>query len=118
MAITARFYPAEFTRYRFDPTALISTFEDAQDLTESLLSTASIALSGQSFRSGGDPGPWNDLARAPLTCLLYAASPAAIGRGMEWALEATENVEVPRAEGALSNIFSTASLGVRGRMDR
>ncbi len=79
--IKAPFYPAEFTRYRFDPTALIETFEDAQNLTESLLSSASMDLSGQSFRGGGDPGPWNDLARAPLTCLLYAASPAAVGRG-------------------------------------
>jgi hypothetical protein len=103
--ITAPFYPAEFTRYRFDPTALISTFEEAQDLTESLLSTSSIALSGQSFRSGGDPGPWNDLARAPLTCLLYAASPAAIGRGIEWALEATENVAVPKQKGPYQTSF-------------
>ena len=116
MAITAPFYPAEFTRYRFDPTALISTFEDAQDLTESLLSTASIALSGQSFRSGGDPGPWNDLARAPLTCLLYAASPAAIGRGIEWALEATENVAVPKQKGPYQTLFGP-ELGVRGRVD-
>lgn len=103
--ISAPFYPTEFTRYRFDPTALIRTFEDAQDATESLLSTTSIALSGQSYRSSGDPGPWNDLARAPLTCLLYAASPAATGMGMDWALEATENVEVPKQKGPYQTSF-------------
>jgi hypothetical protein len=37
----------------------------------------------------GDPG-----FRA-LTCLLYAASPAATGLGMEWVLEAAEDVTVP-----------------------
>jgi hypothetical protein len=98
--ITAPFYPSDFTPYRFDPTALIENLDDAKALTESLLSTSAVATSGRTARSGGDPGPWDDLARAPLTCLLYAASPAATGAGMDWALEAAENVEVPKAKGA------------------
>ena len=55
-----------------------------------------MALSGQSFRSGSDHGPWDQLALAPLTCLLYAASPSGTGMGMAWALEAAENVEQPK----------------------
>jgi type IV secretion system protein VirD4 len=38
---------------------------------------------------------WENLAFAPLTCLLFAASPSALGLGMEWVLEAAENVKVP-----------------------
>ena len=38
---------------------------------------------------------WENLAFAPLTCLLYAASPTATGLGMRWVLEATENVVTP-----------------------
>jgi type IV secretion system protein VirD4 len=57
-------------------------------------------LSGQSFRSGADPGPWDQLALAPLTCLLYAASPRGTGMGVNWALEAAENVELPSGQGA------------------
>jgi type IV secretion system protein VirD4 len=97
--ITAPFYPSEFTRYRFDPTAMITALDDAKAAAESLLSTTAIALSGQSYRGTADSGPWNDLARAPLTCLLYAASPAATAQGMEWALEATENVDIPQQKG-------------------
>jgi hypothetical protein len=38
---------------------------------------------------------WETLAFAPLTCLLYAASPAETGLGIEWAMEAAEDVTVP-----------------------
>lgn len=92
--IAAPLYPADFTPFRFDPTELIGTLDDAKALAQSLLSTSAVAMSGQTFRSGGDPGPWDQLALAPLTCLLFAASPAAVGKGMPWALEAAENVAV------------------------
>ena len=42
-----------------------------------------------------DNGMWENLAFAPLACLLYAASPAAIGLGMEWVPEAAEDVSIP-----------------------
>jgi type IV secretion system protein VirD4 len=98
--IAAPFYPADFIPYRFDPTALITTFDDAKAAAQSLVSTSAVALSGQSFRSGSDPGPWDALALAPLTCILYAASPQANGFGMAWALEAAENVHAPKSTGA------------------
>lgn len=92
-------YPGDFRSYRFDPTALITSLNDAQAAAQSLISTSSIALSGTSFRSGADPGPWDQLALAPLTCLLYAASPAATGKGIDWALEAAEHVVQPKTNG-------------------
>jgi hypothetical protein len=97
--ITAPYYPKDFVSYRFDPTALITSFDDAKAIAQSLLSTSSIALSGQAFRTGGDSGPWDQLALAPLACLLYAASPGAVGQGMDWTLEAAENVEKPTKKG-------------------
>src|ERR1700739_3457679 len=44
--IDAPYYPAEFTRYRFDPTQLISTLEDAQTVAETLLSMSAVAPAG------------------------------------------------------------------------
>ncbi|WP_375485269.1 type IV secretory system conjugative DNA transfer family protein [uncultured Mycobacterium sp.] len=93
--IVAPYYPREFTPHRFDPTALISSVADAMAVTETLLSTSAVALSGSAFRSGTDPGPWDQLAFAPLTCLLFAGSPAATGGGMQWTLAAAENLAKP-----------------------
>lgn len=97
--ITAPYYPKEYVPYRFDPTALITNFEEAKATAQSLLSTSAIALSGSAFRQGSDPGPWDQLALAPLVCLLYAASSAATGLGMEWTLAAAENVEIQNPAG-------------------
>lgn len=98
--IIAPYYPNDFTPFRFDPTTLITSFDDAAATAQSLLSTSSVAMSGTSFRSGADPGPWDQLAMAPLTCLLYAASPQATGAGMAWTLAAAENVDVPQGNGS------------------
>ena len=93
--VSAPYYPSDFRPFRFDPTAWIDTLDDAMAVAETLLSTTSVALSGNTFRAS-DPGPWNELGFAPLTCLLYAASPSATGLGMDWALEAAEDVSLPR----------------------
>lgn len=93
--VSAPYYPKDFLSYRFDPTAWINTLDDAQGVAETLLSTSAVALSGNSFRSGADPGPWDQLAFAPLTCLLLAGSPAGTGLGMDWTLAAAEDVNRP-----------------------
>src|SRR5258708_5116880 len=93
--ITPPCYPREFTCCRYDPTALITTLEDAQAAAETLLSMSSVGFGGTQPRPAADNGMWENLAFAPLTCLLYAASPAATGLGMEWLLEAAEDVTVP-----------------------
>ncbi len=93
--VAAPYYPSDFTPYRFDPTEWITSLADAQGVAETLLSTSAVASSGNTFRTAAEPGPWDQLAFAPLTCLLYAASPVATAQGMHWALEAAENVGQP-----------------------
>jgi hypothetical protein len=88
-------YPKDFVAHQFDPTALITTLDDASASAQSLLSTSAVTLSGSAFRAGSDTGPWDQLALAPLTCLLYAASGHGTGLGIDWTLEACENVDNP-----------------------
>src|ERR1700758_3715484 len=88
-------YPSAFTPCRYDPTALITKLEDAQAAAETLLSMSSAAFGGAASRPAVDNGMWENLAFAPLTCLLYAGSPAGLGLGMEWVLEAAEDVTMP-----------------------
>src|SRR6201993_4172184 len=97
--VSAPYYPSGFQACRYDPTALIRTLDDAKAVAETLLSISAVALSGNSFRTASDPGPWNELAFAPLTCLLFAASPTCTDGGMEWTLAAAEHVERPRSGG-------------------
>lgn len=93
--ITPPTYPREFTLCRYDPTTLIRSLEDAQAAAETLLSMSSVGFGGTQGRPATDNGMWENLAFAPLTCLLYAASPAATALGIEWVLEAAEDVSVP-----------------------
>lgn len=88
-------YSSQFVSCRYDPTELITTIEDAEAAAETLLSMSSVGFAGSQSRPAADNGMWENLAFAPLTCLLYAGSPAAIGHGMEWVLEAAEDVNVP-----------------------
>src|SRR6478672_3033853 len=79
--ITPPYYPSEFTCCRYDPTALIATLEDAQAAAETLLSISSVGFGGTQARPAAHNGMWETLAFAPLTCLLYAPSPAGTGLG-------------------------------------
>jgi type IV secretory pathway TraG/TraD family ATPase VirD4 len=93
--ITPPYYPDEFQPCRYDPTMLINTLEDAQAAAETLLNMSSVGFAGAQARQATDNGMWENLAFAPLTCLLFAACPAATGAGMEWALQAAEDVSMP-----------------------
>lgn len=93
--ITPPYYPREFTPCRYDPTVLIRTLEDAQAAAETLLSMSSVGFAGTQASPAADNGMWENLAFAPLACLLFAASPGATGLGMEWVLEAAEDVSAP-----------------------
>src|ERR1700739_2166474 len=97
--IAAPYYPSDCIPHRFDPTALITSVADAMAVAETLLSTSAVALSGTAFRGGSDPGPWDQLAFAPLTCLLCAASRAGTGQGMEWTLAASEKDAMAQSSG-------------------
>ena len=110
--ITPPYYPSEFACCRYDPTALIATLEDAQAAAETLLSISSVGFGGTQARPAAHNGMWETLAFAPLTCLLYAASAAGTGLGMEWALEA-EDVTVPllwRQQVSTEASWATAAL--------
>ncbi|MCC9184364.1 type IV secretory system conjugative DNA transfer family protein [Mycolicibacterium mageritense] len=89
-------YPQDFERVCYDPTMLITTFAEAQAVAEALLSMASVGFGGAQARNGGDTAVWKNLAFAPLTCLLYAASPRVFGQGMRWVIEAAEEVSMPQ----------------------
>ena len=95
--ITPPDYPNEFTPCRYDPTQLITTLEDAQAAAETLLSMSSVGFAGAQARTATDGAMWENLAFAPLTCLLYAAARPALGMGMAWVLEAAESVTKPRS---------------------
>lgn len=89
-------YPRDFLACRYDPTTLIETLEDAQASAETLLSMSSVGFGGAQARPAADNGMWENLAFAPLTCLLYAGSPSATGKGMSWVLEAAEHAAAPQ----------------------
>jgi type IV secretion system protein VirD4 len=89
-------YPAEFTVCRYDPTVLIETLEDAQALAETLLSLSSVGFGGAAARPA-DNGMWENLAFAPLTCLLFAGSPAATGLGMSGCWRPPRMCDCPRS---------------------
>ncbi|MDA2893392.1 TraM recognition domain-containing protein [Mycolicibacterium sp. BiH015] len=93
--ITPPTYPSDFVPCRYDPTMLIRTLEDAQATAETLLAMSSVGFGGTQARPAADNGMWENLAFAPLTVLLYAASPAGTGMGMEWLLEAAEDASNP-----------------------
>jgi type IV secretion system protein VirD4 len=57
---------------------------------------SSVAFGGLQSRPSADNGMWENLAFAPLVCLLFAASPAVLGQGMEWVLEAAEDATTPQ----------------------
>jgi type IV secretion system protein VirD4 len=96
-SITPPRYPNEFSACRYDPTLLIKTLEDAQAAAETLLSMSAVGFAAAQARTVTDGAMWENLAFAPLTCLLYAGSPVAVGLGMPWVLEAAEKVVKPRS---------------------
>jgi type IV secretory pathway TraG/TraD family ATPase VirD4 len=88
-------YPNEFRPCRYDPTVLVETLEDAQAGAETMLSMSSVGFAAAQVRAAADGALWENLAFAPLTCLLYTASPVGMNGGMAWVLEAAENVLKP-----------------------
>jgi hypothetical protein len=54
--ITPPHYPREFNCCRYDPTALITTLEDAQAAAETLLSMSSVGFGGTQARPATDNG--------------------------------------------------------------
>ena len=79
-----------------DPTAAITTPDEALTVAETMLATSGVgfggATAGASVSSGG---LWESTAAPPLAALLYAASPRGNNQGMPWVLKAAENYGLP-----------------------
>jgi hypothetical protein len=79
-----------------DPTAAITTADEALTVAETMLATSGVgfggATAGASVSSGG---LWESSAAPPLAALLYAASPRGDNQGMPWVLKAAENYGLP-----------------------
>ncbi|MDQ1318782.1 MAG: hypothetical protein QG655_25 [Actinomycetota bacterium] len=79
-----------------DPTATIRTAADAAFVAATLLRETALGCPGSTMR---DPvGIWRDYAEMPLASLLYAASPAGCGGGIDWAARALDNTDRESAD--------------------
>lgn len=85
-------YPSDITRVRFDPTRCIKTFQQAAACARSMLRLAGAGQPG-GVRAEAN-GMWDDLALAPLTCLLWAASTDS-SREIGWVIRGAENPWAP-----------------------
>lgn len=85
-------YPADIARVKFDPTRCITTFQQAAACARAILRVAGAGQPG-GIRSEAN-GMWDDLALAPLTCLLWAASTDS-SRGIGWVIRGAENPWAP-----------------------
>ncbi|MGD9620653.1 MAG: type IV secretory system conjugative DNA transfer family protein [Mycolicibacterium sp.] len=90
-------YPGDIRRVRFDPTTAITTFQQAQRCARAMLRLSGAGTPG-GIRVEAN-GMWDDLALAPLTCILWAASTDS-SYGMSWALRAAENPWAPEPDPA------------------
>ncbi|MFA4085233.1 TraM recognition domain-containing protein [Mycobacteroides salmoniphilum] len=85
-------YPAAIKQVRFDPTRCIKTFQDAAACARAMLRLSGAGQPGGIKVEAG--GMWDDLAFAPLACILWAAA-SDERMAMEWVLEAAENPWAP-----------------------
>ena len=88
-------YPGDIKRVRFDPTACITNFQQAQRCARAMLRLSGAGTPG-GIRVEAN-GMWDDLALAPLTCILFAASTDSTFR-MSWALRAAQNPWAPEPD--------------------
>lgn len=89
-------WPSDVKSMVSDPTAAITTADEALTVAETMLATSGVgfggATAGASVSSGG---LWESTAAPPLAALLYAASPRGNKQGMPWVLKAAENWGLP-----------------------
>ncbi|MCB1253058.1 MAG: TraM recognition domain-containing protein [Austwickia sp.] len=91
---------------RIDPCAWIETDDEAMEMASLLMQIGDVGAGGDG-QGSGDSAFWKSLARRRLACLLRAGGfyrdpdtrEMTWGGGIEWALEAAENVGPDAAEG-------------------
>ncbi|OBJ90371.1 type IV secretory system conjugative DNA transfer family protein [Mycobacterium asiaticum] len=85
-------YPADAQVRSFDPTALITTPDQAVTLANTMMQMAAVGL-GSGIDQVSDGGLWEANTEAALAAMLYAASPLGNKEGIGWVLLATDNLE-------------------------
>jgi type IV secretion system protein VirD4 len=85
-------YPADAEVCSFDPTALVSTPDQAVTTANTMMQMSAVGL-GSGIDQVADAGIWEANTEAPLAAMLYAASPRGNGKGIEWVLLAVDNLQ-------------------------
>jgi type IV secretory pathway TraG/TraD family ATPase VirD4 len=85
-------YPGDAEVRAFDPTALISTPDQAVTVAETMMQMSAVGL-GSSIDQVSDAAIWEANTEGPLAAMLYAASPRGNNKGIEWVLLAVDNLE-------------------------
>lgn len=85
-------YPADAQVRSFDPTAVISTPDQAVTAANTMMQMSAVGL-GSGIDQVSDAGIWEANTEAVLAAMLYAASPCGHGEGIEWVLLAVDNME-------------------------
>lgn len=85
-------YPEDVAVRSFDPTALITTPDQAVTVANTMMQMSAVGL-GSGIDQVSDGGIWEGNTEAPLSAMLYAASPRGNGKGIGWVLLATDNME-------------------------
>lgn len=85
-------YPPDVQVRSFDPTALISTPDQAVTVGNTMMQMAAVGL-GSGIDQVSDGGIWESNTEAVLAAMLYAASPCGNNKGIEWVLLATDNMD-------------------------
>src|SRR6202012_2059097 len=89
-------YPPDAQVRSFDPTALISTPDQAVTTANTMMQMSAVGL-GSGVDQVSDAGIWEANTEAPLAAMLYAASPKphGNGKGIGWVLLAVDNMKKP-----------------------
>ena len=85
-------YPPDAQVRSFDPTALITTPDQAVTVANTMMQMSAVGL-GSGIDQVSDAGIWESNTEAPLAAMLYAASPRGNGKGIEWVLLAVDNLK-------------------------
>lgn len=84
-------YPTDAQVRSFDPTALITTPDQAVTAANTMMQMSAVGL-GSGIDQVSDAGIWESNTEAPLAAMLYAASPRGNRKGIEWVLLAVDNL--------------------------
>ncbi|WP_224125858.1 type IV secretory system conjugative DNA transfer family protein [Mycobacterium avium] len=85
-------YPPDAQVRSFDPTAMISTPDQAVTAANTMMQMSAVGL-GSGIDQVSDAGIWEANTEAVLAAMLYAASPCCDGEGIEWVLLAVDNMK-------------------------